>query len=215
MKKLAILQKILDIGIVAVVRTETAEKAKKTVEAINAGGINTIEVTMTVPGALDVINELAEYYKDSEIILGVGTVLDPETARAAILAGAQYVVSPHTNPEVIKLCNRYQIPCMPGAMTVQEVVEAMELGADIVKLFPGELMGPKAIKAIRAPLPQAPLMPTGGVSLDNVEEWIKAGAVAVGVGGALTKGAKTGDYQLITDTARSFVEKIQNARKNA
>ncbi|NLW25280.1 MAG: bifunctional 2-keto-4-hydroxyglutarate aldolase/2-keto-3-deoxy-6-phosphogluconate aldolase [Clostridia bacterium] len=214
MKKLEILQKILDSGIVAVVRTETAEKAKKLVEAIRAGGINTIEVTMSVPGAIDVIKELAEYYKDTDVVLGVGTVLDAETARAAILAGAQYVVSPHTNPEVIKLCNRYQVPCMPGAMTVTEVITALELGADIVKLFPGELMGPKAIKAINAPVPQAPLMPTGGVSLDNVEEWIKAGAVAVGVGGSLTKGAKTGDYELVTETARQFVEKIKNARNS-
>jgi len=214
LKKLEILQKILDSGIVAVVRTETAEKAKKLVEAIRAGGINTIEVTMSVPGAIDVIKELAEYYKDTDVVLGVGTVLDAETARAAILAGAQYVVSPHTNPEVIKLCNRYQVPCMPGAMTVTEVITALELGADIVKLFPGELMGPKAIKAINAPVPQAPLMPTGGVSLDNVEEWIKAGAVAVGVGGSLTKGAKTGDYELVTETARQFVEKIKNARNS-
>ncbi|KJS84465.1 MAG: ketohydroxyglutarate aldolase [Peptococcaceae bacterium BICA1-8] len=213
MKKLKVLQKILDSGIVAVVRTETAGKAKKLVEAIKAGGISTIEVTMSVPRALDVIKELADYYQD-DIVLGVGTVLDAPTARAAILAGAQYVVSPHTSPEVIKLCNRYHVPCMPGAMTVTEVVEAMELGADIIKLFPGELMGPGAIKAIKGPLPQASLMPTGGVSLDNVEEWIKVGAVAVGVGGSLTKGAKTGDYELVTEIARQFVEKINSARNS-
>lgn len=214
MRKLGILQRILDSGIVAVVRTETAEQAKRTFEAITAGGINTIEITMSVPGAIDLIKELAPYYRDSDLVLGVGTVLDAATARAAILAGAEYVVSPHLNPEVIKLCNRYQVPCMPGAMTVKEVVEAMELGADIIKLFPGEILGPRAIKAIRAPLPQAPLMPTGGVSLDNVEDWIKAGAVAVGVGGSLVQGAKKGDFQLVTDTARQFVEKIKKAREN-
>ncbi|KJS21553.1 MAG: ketohydroxyglutarate aldolase [Clostridiaceae bacterium BRH_c20a] len=214
MHKIQILQKVIDSGIVAVVRTETPEKAKKIVEAVKTGGILAIEVTMTVPDALNVIKEVAKYYKDSDVVLGVGSVLDAETARAAILAGAAYVVSPHLNPEVIKLCNRYQIPCMPGAMTVKEVVEAMELGADIIKVFPGEVLGPKVIKAIKAPLPQAPLMPTGGVSLENVQEWIKAGAVAVGVGGYLTKGAITGDYDLVTQTARQFVEKIKAARNN-
>lgn len=214
MHKLQILQKVIDSAIVAVVRTETPEKAKKIVEAVKAGGISIIEVTMTVPDALDVIKEVARYYKDSDVVLGVGSVLDAETARAAILAGAEYVVSPHLNPEVIKLCNRYQISCMPGAMTVTEVVAAMELGADIIKVFPGEVLGPKFIKAIKAPLPQAALMPTGGVSLENVQEWIKAGAVAVGVGGSLTKGAKTGDYDLVTQTARQFVEKIKLAREN-
>ena len=214
MHKIQILQKVIDSGIVAVVRTETPEKAKKIVEAVKTGGILAIEVTMTVPDALNVIKEVAKYYKDSDVVLGVGSVLDAETARAAILAGAAYVVSPHLNPEVIKLCNRYQIPCMPGAMTVKEVVEAMELGADIIKIFPGEVLGPKVIKAIKAPLPQAPLMPTGGVSLENVQEWIKAGAVAVGVGGYLTKGAITGDYDLVTQTARQFVEKIKAARNN-
>ena len=214
MHKIQILQKVIDSGIVAVVRTETPEKAKKIVEAVKTGGILAIEVTMTVPDALNVIKEVAKYYKDSDVVLGVGSVLDAETARAAILAGAAYVVSPHLNPEVIKLCNRYQIPCMPGAMTVKEVVEAMELGADIIKVFPGEVLGPKVIKAIKAPLPQAPLMPTGGVSLENVQEWVKAGAVAVGVGGSLTKGAKTGDYDLVTHTAQQFVEKIKQARTN-
>ncbi|KJS82148.1 MAG: ketohydroxyglutarate aldolase [Peptococcaceae bacterium BICA1-8] len=211
MRRLEILQSILDSGIVAVVRTESAEKAKRIIDAVMAGGINTIEVTMTVPGAIDVIKEIVSLKSDN-MILGVGTVLDSETARAAILAGAEYVVSPHLNPEVIKLCNRYQVPCMPGAMTIKEIVEALELGADIVKIFPGEILGPQAIKAIMGPLPQAPLMPTGGVSLENVEEWIKAGAVAVGVGGSLTKGAKTENYELVTETARRFVEKIRKTR---
>ena len=152
------------------------------------------------------------WYKPSELILGAGTVLDPETARIAILSGATYVVSPSLNVETVRLCNRYQVPVMPGAMTIREVIDAMEAGADIIKLFPGEAFGPSIIKAIKGPLPQAPLMPTGGVDLNNVGEWIRAGAVAVGVGSSLTAGAKTGDYAAITRAAREFIEKIRAAR---
>ena len=126
--------------------------------------------------------------------------------------GAQYVVSPCLNIETVQLCNRYQIACMPGAMTIKEVVECMEVGADIVKIFPGELFGPAIIKAVKGPIPQAPLMPTGGVSLENVGEWIKAGAVAVGVGGNLTSSAQKGDYALITNIAKQFINKIKEAR---
>ena len=168
MKKLAVLEKVLQSGIVAIVRTDNADKAKKIVGAISEGGINVIEVTMSVPGAIDVIKELSGFCEQAGITLGVGSVLDPETARAAILAGAEYVVTPCLNPAVIKLCNRYQVPSMPGAMSVREVVEAMEAGADIVKVFPGELLGPQFIKAVHGPIPQAPLMPTGGVAADNV-----------------------------------------------
>jgi len=210
--KMKTLQKIMDVGIVAVVRAENSEQAFKIADACIAGGVAAIEVTFTVPGALDVIKDLCAKYTSGEIIIGAGTVLDPETARAAILAGAQYIVSPCLNIEVVKLCNRYQIPCMPGAMTVKEVVEAMEAGADIVKVFPGEAFGPKIIKAIKGPIPQAPLMPTGGVSLDNVAEWIKAGCVAVGVGGNLTAGAKKSDYQSITEIGKQFIAKIREAR---
>ena len=213
MKKLAVLEKVLQSGIVAIVRTDNADKAKKIVGAISEGGINVIEVTMSVPGAIDVIKELSGFCAQEGITLGVGSVLDPETARAAILAGAEYVVSPCLNPAVIKLCNRYQVPSMPGAMSVREVVEAMEAGADIVKVFPGELLGPQFIKAVHGPIPQAPLMPTGGVASDNVKEWFAAGAVALGVGGSLTAGAKTGDYAAVTAAAKLFVAKIREARK--
>lgn len=144
--------------------------------------------------------------------LCVDTVMDPETARMAILSGAQYVVSPYFNGDTVRLCNRYRVACMPGAMSIAEVVAGMEAGADIIKVFPGELFGPKILKSIHGPIPQAELMPTGGVSLDNVAEWIAAGAVAVGAGGSLTAGAKTGDYGKITETARQFVEKIRAAR---
>jgi 2-dehydro-3-deoxyphosphogluconate aldolase / (4S)-4-hydroxy-2-oxoglutarate aldolase len=213
MQKEEILSRIKQSGLVAVVRAENSDQALKIAGACIEGGVAAVEITFTVPGAQDVIKALADRYRSGEIILGAGTVLDPETARIAILAGAQYVVSPCLNPETIKLCNRYQIACMPGAMTIKEVVECMETGADIVKIFPGELFGPAIIKAIKGPLPHAPLMPTGGVSLENTAEWIKAGAVALGVGGNLTAGAKKGDYASITSLAKQFIEKIQAARK--
>ncbi|HBE78470.1 MAG TPA: bifunctional 2-keto-4-hydroxyglutarate aldolase/2-keto-3-deoxy-6-phosphogluconate aldolase [Firmicutes bacterium] len=212
-KKEQIVSKIKRGGLVAVVRAESTEQAFKITEACIAGGVAAIEITFTVPGAADLIKDLARKYNSGEIIIGAGTVLDSETARVAILAGAQYIVSPCLNVEMVKLCNRYQIACMPGAMTIKEVVECMEAGADIVKIFPGELFGSAIIKAVRGPLPQAAMMPTGGVSLDNVGEWIKAGAVAVGAGGTLTAGANKGDYESITTLAKQFIEKIQQCRK--
>jgi 2-dehydro-3-deoxyphosphogluconate aldolase/(4S)-4-hydroxy-2-oxoglutarate aldolase len=187
--KLKVLSRILDAGLVAVVRAENSDQALRVAEAVQAGGCPAIEITFTVPGAHRVIEDLAARYSPDEMIIGAGTVLDPETARIAILSGASYVVSPSLNTETLRLCHRYQVPVMPGAMTIREVIEAMEAGADVVKLFPGEAFGPGMIKSIRGPLPQAPLMPTGGVSVDNVGEWIKAGAVAVGAGSTLTAGA--------------------------
>lgn len=213
MDKNEVIRKICDCGVVAVVRAENPEQAVKIAEACAKGGIAALEITFTVPGAADVIKRLAEVYNKGEIIVGAGTVLDPETARTAILAGAKYVVSPCLNKEMVTLCNRYQVACMPGAMTIKEVVECMEAGADIVKIFPGELFGPAIIKAVKGPLPQARLMPTGGVSLENVSEWIKAGSVAVGVGGNLTAGAKKGDYESITAIGKQFVERVKDARK--
>ena len=212
MDKEKIITKICDTGIVAVVRANDAQQAIKIADACIEGGVPAIELTFTVPGAPHVIEELAKRYTPDEIILGAGTVMDSETARIAILSGAQYVVSPYFNLETVKLCNRYRVACMPGAMTIKEVVEAMEAGADIVKLFPGEAGGPKMIKAIKGPIPYAKIMPTGGVDVNNVAEWIKAGAVAVGAGGALTAGAKTGDYAAITATGREFVKRIKEAR---
>lgn len=212
MNKNQILKKLTDCGVIAVVRAETTQEAVKIANACAEAGIAGLEITFTVPGAIDVIKELSKIYSDGKILVGAGTVLDSETARAAILAGATFVVSPCLNAEVVKICNTYQIPVMPGCMTVKEVVEAMNAGADICKVFPGELFGPKIIKAFKGPLPQSVLMPTGGVSLDNCEEWIKAGAVAVGVGGSLTAGAKTGDYASITTIGKQFIEKVRNAR---
>jgi 2-dehydro-3-deoxyphosphogluconate aldolase/(4S)-4-hydroxy-2-oxoglutarate aldolase len=210
--KQRILSRIVDSGLVAVVRAENPEQALQIADACVQGGVGAIEITFTVPGADAVIRELARAYRSGEFIIGAGTVLDPETARIAILAGAQYVVSPFLNLDTAKLCNRYQVPFMPGAGTIRDIVEAMEAGAEIVKVFPGETLGPTFVKAVKGPLPQASLMPTGGVSLENVGEWIKVGCVAVGVGGNLTAGAKTGDYESITRLARQFIERIRQAR---
>src|SRR6202011_4895055 len=212
MLKLKVLGKVLESGLGAIVRTNSSDQAARIAEACALGGAAAIEITITVPGAAAVVEDLAKKYKSGEIRIGAGTVLDPETARIAILAGAQYIVSPSVSVETARLCNRYQVPYMPGAGTMREIVDAMECGADIVKLFPGETMGPAFVKAAKGPLPQAALMPTGGASLENVGAWIKAGAVAVGVGGSLTAGAQTGNFQAITDTAKQFIQQIQQAR---
>jgi 2-dehydro-3-deoxyphosphogluconate aldolase/(4S)-4-hydroxy-2-oxoglutarate aldolase len=212
MMKLKVLGKIVDSGLVAVVRAESSEQAARIVDACAQGGVAAVEITFTVPGAANVIADLSRRFSADQILVGAGTVLDPETARAAILAGAQFVVSPSLNSETARLCNRYQVPYMPGAGSVKEVVEAMECGADIVKVFPGETLGPAFVKAVRGPLPHASLMPTGGVALDNVAEWIQAGCVAVGVGGNLTGGAKKDDFQSITELSRQFIARIRQAR---
>jgi 2-dehydro-3-deoxyphosphogluconate aldolase/(4S)-4-hydroxy-2-oxoglutarate aldolase len=212
-QKIKILDRIVDSGLVAVVRADNSEQALKIADACVKGGVAAIEITFTVPGAARVIEDLARAYKAGEMIVGAGTVLDPETARIAILAGAQYVVSPSFNGATARLCNRYQIPFMPGAGNIRDIVEALESGSEIVKVFPGETLGPTFVKAVKGPLPQAALMPTGGVGLDNVAEWIKAGCVAVGVGGNLTGGAKTGDYESIARIAAEFIEKIREARQ--
>jgi len=213
MKRLETIKQITDCGVVAVIRAESKEEGMKIVDAVKKGGIKALEITMTVPGAVDIIKELSEVYKNEDVIIGAGTVLDPETARLCILAGARYIVSPSLNVETVKLCNRYRIPIMPGIMTVKEAIEAMEYGVEIVKVFPGNAFGPSIISAFKGPLPQCNFMPTGGVGLDNAKDWIKAGAVAVGTGGDLTKGAKSGNYELVTETARKFVEAVKAARE--
>lgn len=209
--KIEVLGKIVDSGLVCVIRADGPEQASRIAEACALGGAAALEITFTVPGASQVIEHLAKHFA-GRILVGAGTVLDPETARVAILSGAQYLVSPCVNPETARLANRYQIPYMPGAGTLGDVVQAMECGADIVKVFPAEILGPAFVKAIKGPLPQASLMPTGGVSIENVGQWIEAGAVAVGVGGNLTAGAKTGDYASISKLAREFVGKIKEVR---
>jgi 2-dehydro-3-deoxyphosphogluconate aldolase / (4S)-4-hydroxy-2-oxoglutarate aldolase len=210
--KVEVLRRVVESGLVAIVRTDSPDQAARIADACAQGGVAALEITFTVPGATAVITDLVKRYRPEQIVIGAGTVLDPETARIAILAGAQFLVSPAVNPETARLANRYQIPYMPGADTVRDVIEAMECGADIIKVFPGETLGPQFIKAVKAPLPQASLMPTGGVSVENAATWIKSGAVALGVGGHLIAGAKTGDYQSITDLARRFIQAIREAR---
>lgn len=219
MKKMQITQKIVQEGVVAVLRGETAEEVVAMAEEAIRGGIKVIEITMTVPLALKAIEKLAQKYKwDSSdestyAIIGVGTVLDAETARAAILSGAQFVVSPFLSAVTVTMCNRYRVPVMPGTMTIKEINEAIELGADIVKLFPGNLYEPSVIKAIKGPLPQANIMPTGGVSLDNLGDWVKAGAVAVGIGSDLTNEAvKNKDFSLIRKRAAAYVNAYRQAK---
>ena len=197
MLKEDVLKKLTDCGLVAVVRANNAEEAIKISDACLAGGCTGIELTFTVPGADKVIAALAEKYSNGEMMLGAGT---------------NFIVSPAFNAETAKLCNRYRVPYMPGCATITEVITAMEAGADIVKIFPADLYGPKIIKDIKGPLPQAQMMPTGGVDKDNVADWIKAGVVAVGAGSSLTKGAKTGDYNAITETAKEFIANIKAAR---
>ncbi|MEW9674125.1 bifunctional 2-keto-4-hydroxyglutarate aldolase/2-keto-3-deoxy-6-phosphogluconate aldolase [Ammoniphilus sp. 3BR4] len=209
MKKWDILKKVADIGVVAVVRAESVEQAKEISYACADGGITAIEVTYTVPGATEVIQALKAGRRASQLIVGAGTVLDAETARISILAGADFVVSPGFDLESAKLCHRYQVPYMAGCMTITEMIRALEAGCDIIKLFPGSAFGPSFIKDVKAPLLQVNLMPTGGVSLDNIADWIRNGAVAVGVGGQLTKGTP----EQIRETARKYVEKVNEARK--
>ena len=212
MKKFDVLKRITDVGVVAVVRAENEQQAELISQACIKGGVPAIEVTFTVPGAEKVISSLKEKFSSQELIVGAGTVLDSVTARIAILNGAEYIVSPGFDLETAKLCNRYQVPYMAGCMTITEMLHAMEAGVDIIKVFPGSAFGPSYIKAIKGPLPQVNLMPTGGVSLDNVDQWIKNGCVAVGVGGDLSAPAKTGDYAGVTERAQQFIEKVRLAR---
>lgn len=211
MRKRDILTKIEESGLVAVVRADDADQAKRITEAAMNGGVASVEITYTVPGATDVIKELSATFGD-DLVVGAGTVLDGETARIAILAGAKYVVSPYLDEDTARMCNRYQIPYMPGVMTLKDVVRGLECGAELLKVFPGELMGPNVIKAIKGPIPQANLMPTGGVSVDNVADWIRAGAVAVGAGSSLIGKPEVDGYGKITETAKQFMEQIKLAR---
>lgn len=212
MSKIETLASIKEAGIVAVVRAESMEQAEKITDACIKGGVAAIELTFTVPRADKLIEAMRAKYSGGEIIIGAGTVMDAATARIAILSGAQYIVSPYFDPETVKTCNRYGIPSMPGVFTPTECVAAMEAGADVLKIFPGDVAGPGFIKSVLGPIPHAQMMPSGGVDADNVAQWIKAGAIAVGAGSSLTAGAKTGDYDKITQTGKLFVKRIQEAR---
>jgi len=207
------LQDIVNCGVVAIIRVASAQEAVAVCGAIAKGGVKPIEITMTVPGAIDAIKELKGAMGDN-VLLGAGTVLDPETARAVVLAGAEFVVCPTLNLEVIEVCRRYSKIVVPGAFTPTEILTAWEAGADIVKVFPATVGGPRYLRDIRGPLPQIRLMPVGGVNIDNTPDFIKAGAVGVAAGTSLVdrKAVSEGKYDIITENARKFVEAVKLAR---
>ncbi|HID74871.1 MAG TPA: bifunctional 4-hydroxy-2-oxoglutarate aldolase/2-dehydro-3-deoxy-phosphogluconate aldolase [Planctomycetaceae bacterium] len=209
-------KRIIDSGIVAVMRAPSGELLADVAEALLAGGVEAIEVTFTVPRAHRVLEQVADRLGD-RILLGAGTVLDPETARAAILAGAQFVVSPALNLDVIRLCQRYDRAVMPGALTPTEVLTAWEAGADIVKIFPSDLTGPQYLKALHGPLPQVRLLPTGGVNLETAADFLRAGACALGVGGALVEkqAVASGDLARIESLARQYAQIVRSVRQEA
>ncbi|MDR0847137.1 MAG: bifunctional 4-hydroxy-2-oxoglutarate aldolase/2-dehydro-3-deoxy-phosphogluconate aldolase [Lactobacillales bacterium] len=212
MKKVNILNKLEKAGVIAVVRGGSADEAVLISDKIIAGGMNGIELTYTVPNASDAIKTLSEKYAGTDVVIGAGTVLDSITARLAILAGAEYIVSPSFDAETARICNLYQIPYLPGCMTITEMKVALESGVDIVKMFPGNAFGPSIIKAFKAPLPHLNIMPTGGVSLDNMKEWFDAGVITVGVGGNLLAPAATGEYDKITEVAKEYMAKFNEIK---
>lgn len=210
--KYDILKKICNEGIVAVIRADSSKRAEKAAEACIEGGIKLIEITFTTPDAHKAINNLTVNTHKEEIVVGAGTVLDSETARIALMSGAKFIVSPVFNKETAKMCNRYCVPYIPGCMTISEITEAVEYGADIIKLFPGNVFAPSMVKAIKGPLPHVSIMPSGGVNLDNISHWIRNGCPAVSVGGSLTKGIEKDNYEIVTERAAKFVEKLKEAR---
>lgn len=211
MRKYQTIKQIYQAGVVAVLRGKSTEDVVEMAEQSIAGGVRIIEVTMTTPGALQAIRILRDKYRQAagplSPVIGVGTVLDDVTARLAILEDAEFVVSPAFSADVVKMCHRYRVPIMPGVVTIAEAQAALESGADVVKLFPGSMFSPGIIKTLRGPLPQLNIMPTGGVNLDNIGEWFKSGAFAVGIGSDLTSEAeKTGNYELIRDKAKAYMD---------
>jgi 2-dehydro-3-deoxyphosphogluconate aldolase/(4S)-4-hydroxy-2-oxoglutarate aldolase len=216
MIKSEVLKHIRATGLIPVIRAETAELALRAVAAIKAGGVDVLEVTMTVPGAIEVIEQLNAAF-GSEVLIGAGTVLDPETAERCIKAGAQFIVSPALNEETIAFCRSQEVAVFPGALTPTEVVRAWNAGADAVKIFPaGALGGASYLKALKAPLPQVELVPTGGVSLKTAADFIRAGAMALGVGADLvdTKALREGHDEIVTERARQYLEVVREARQS-
>jgi 2-dehydro-3-deoxyphosphogluconate aldolase/(4S)-4-hydroxy-2-oxoglutarate aldolase len=213
MSREATLRRILDCGIIAVVRSESPEQLAAVVSALADGGVTAAEITFTVPDAVEVIRRVRKDLGD-RVVLGAGTVLDSETARAALLAGAEYLVAPTVNLDVIRLARRYDKAVMPGAFTPTEVLSAWEAGADIVKVFPADVGGPAYLKALRGPLPQVRLMPTGGVDLNTAEAFLKAGACCLGVGGQLVEPSaiRAGNFQRITELAQAYSSLVQRVK---
>ncbi|OAA86328.1 bifunctional 2-keto-4-hydroxyglutarate aldolase/2-keto-3-deoxy-6-phosphogluconate aldolase [Clostridium ljungdahlii] len=212
-EKLENLKKIEETGILLMIRLDSEDEAMKVAEAAIKGGILALEITMSVPNALGIVKKLSEKYKEKGLVIGVGTVLDPETTRAAILAGANMLVSPNLNPEMIKMGNRYQTVIISGAFTPTEIVNTIEAGADIVKVFPTEFIGPAYVKTVKGPLVQAAIMPSGGITLENAGEWLQAGSTCLGVGSGITKAAqKDGDYTKVTKAAELFLKVVKESR---
>ncbi len=214
MKKHEILNRMLDESLIPLIRADFASDAMDAAVAIKEGGASFLEITMTVPGAIGVMKELSAHYKD-EFIIGAGTVLDPETGRAAILAGAQFIVSPTLNFDLISLARRYSVVVIPGAMSPTEILTAWEAGADLVKVFPApQLGGPDYIKAVKGPLPQVLLMPSGGISIDGAGAFIRAGAAVIAAGSELVdpKAVKEKAFHIITANTRAFVKTIREAK---
>ena len=216
MQKSDVLKRMQQTGLVPVLRGSSTEEALSIARAIAAGGVNVLEVTMTVPGALDVIRKLVR--EEPQVLVGAGTVLDPETARICMLEGAQFIVSPATNPATIEMCRRYSIAILPGALTPTEVITAWQAGADVIKVFPASAMGgAKYLKSLKAPLPQVELIPTGGVSVATAREFLEAGAFALGVGADLAdpKAIAADAPHTITETARNYLRAIADFRATA
>ncbi|MEB7065156.1 bifunctional 2-keto-4-hydroxyglutarate aldolase/2-keto-3-deoxy-6-phosphogluconate aldolase [Mammaliicoccus sciuri] len=209
MKKYKILNQLHENYLVAVVRGNDEDETKKIVDEIIKGGFKNIEITFTVPNAEEVINKVHKQYGD-DIVLGAGTVLDAATAQIAINKGAQYIVSPHLDTNISKLCNVYSIPYLPGCSSATEIIEALRYGSDLIKLFPGGQLGAGFIKDIKGPVPNVELMPSGGVNLDNVSDWIEKGSFAVGIGGDLTKEFTGNNYEVISEKAQKYVEAVRN-----
>src|SRR5438874_7601236 len=207
------LRQVLDCGLVAVVRSQDSQQLVEVVRALASGGISVVEITMSVPNALDVLRQVRAALGD-RVLLGAGTVLDPETARAVLLAGAEYIVAPTVNLDVIRLCQRYDKLVMPGALTPTEILTAWEAGADIVKVFPADVVGPAFFKAVRGPLPQIRLMPTGGVDLTTAAAFLKAGACCLGVGSQLVEPAlvAASNFTRIRELAQQYVAIVKEAR---
>ena len=214
MTKFEQMEKIENSGIVAIIRTDTNQDLLQVVDAIHSGGIDVIEITMTTPGALDTVGSMTKRY-GSNLLVGAGSVLDTETARLAILSGADFIVSPITKPDVIELCNRYGKVVMPGAFTPTEILRAWELGADYVKVFPADIAGASYIKAVKAPLPQVSIIPTGGIGLNNAAEFITSGSAALGVGSTLvnkqTITAK--QFKKLTEISQKLVVAVKKAKE--
>ena len=208
-KKIDILKSINQNFLVAVIRGSSADEALNDATACIKGGIKTIELTFTVPSADKVIEKLKEKYQN-DVIIGAGTILDEVSARLAILAGADFIVGPNFNKEIALIANLYQRPYIPGCMTTTEITTALSYGSDIIKVFPGNVLGPKFIKSILGPIPNANLMPTGGVNLDNISDWIKAGVAAVGIGSNLVGPGSNGNFDQVEENARQYVSKLKS-----